>query len=187
MWGEGVEEKADAFPGGFDGTLGGFAQEGLELGEEVLDRVEIGGVWGQEEELGAGGADGTADGLALVASQIIDDDDVARPEGGDENLLDIGEEASAVDRPVDDAWGLEAVTAQGGEEGECPPVAVRDLGDEALAAGAAAVGSGHVGLGPSLVDEDQARRIKPALIFLPLRPSPGDVGAILFSGVQAFF
>src|SRR3981189_211113 len=38
-----------------------------------------------------------------------------------------------------------------------------------------------------LVDEDQALGIKPALIHPPAGPPPGDVGAILFAGVQAFF
>jgi hypothetical protein len=61
------------------------------------------------------------------------------------------------------------------------------LGDQPLAASGAAVRARHVGLGPGLVDEDEPRRIKATLILLPLRPSPGDVGAILLAGVQAFF
>jgi hypothetical protein len=56
-----------------------------------------------------------------------------------------------------------------------------------LSARRTAVAARHVGLGPGLVDEDQARRIKPPLILSPLRPSPGDVGTVLFAGVQAFF
>jgi hypothetical protein len=47
--------------------------------------------------------------------------------------------------------------------------------------------AGHVGLGPGLVDEDQAGRVNPALILSPLSPSPCDVGPILLAGVQAFF
>ena len=39
---------------------GGFAQEVLELGEDLLDGIEVGRVFRQEEELGAGGADGVA-------------------------------------------------------------------------------------------------------------------------------
>ena len=34
---------------------GGFAQQGLELGEDLLDGIEVGRVGRQEEELGAGG------------------------------------------------------------------------------------------------------------------------------------
>ena len=56
---------------------GGFAQQVLELGEDLLDRVQIGRVFRQEEELGAGGADGVAHRLALVAAEIVHDDDVA--------------------------------------------------------------------------------------------------------------
>jgi hypothetical protein len=46
---------------------------------------------------------------------------------------------------------------------------------------------GHVGLGPSLVDEDQPFGVKPALIFLPSLAPTGDVGAILLAGAQALF
>jgi hypothetical protein len=45
----------------------------------------------------------------------------------------------------------------------------------------------HVGLRPGLVDEDETRWIKPALIFLPLRPSPSDLRPELFGGQHAFF
>jgi hypothetical protein len=46
---------------------------------------------------------------------------------------------------------------------------------------------GHVGLGPGLVDEDQPFGVEPALVLLPLLASTGDVGAVLFAGVQALF
>ena len=36
----------------------------------------------------------------------------------------------------------------------------------------------HVGLRPNFVEEDEASRIKPALIFLPLLASPGDHGPV---------
>ena len=74
-----------------------------------------------------------------------------------------------------------------GEEGQRAPVAVRHLGDQPLAARRAAVGAGHVGLGPGLVDEDQAGGIKPPLILLPLRAPARHVRPILLAGVQAFF
>ena len=122
-----------------------------------------------------------------MAAEIVDDDDVAGSERRHQHLFDIGQEAFAVDRSVDHARRFDAIVAQGGQEGQCPPATVRDLGDQPLAAPRAAVGSRHVGLGPGLVDEDQARWIKPSLVFFPLAPPPGDVGPILLAGVQAFF
>jgi len=44
------------------------------------------------------------------------------------------------------------------------------------------MGSGHVGLGPGLVDEDQPPGIDPALIFAPPGPPPGNVRSILLAG-----
>jgi hypothetical protein len=64
---------------------------------------------------------------------------------------------------------------------------VRRFGDQPLAARRATMATGHIGLGPCLVDEDQAGRINPALVLPPLSPSPCDVGPILLAGVQAFF
>jgi hypothetical protein len=46
---------------------------------------------------------------------------------------------------------------------------------------------GHIGLGPGLVDKDQPFGVKPALVFLPLLAPAGDIGTILFAGVQALF
>ena len=51
-------------PCGFDGARLGLAQEVLELGEDLLDGIEVGRVGRQEEELGACGADGSTDGSA---------------------------------------------------------------------------------------------------------------------------
>jgi hypothetical protein len=164
-----------------------FFEERLELGEELLDRVEVGAVGRQEEQLGAGLADCLAHGAPFVAAEIVHDDDVAGLQGGNEELLDIGEEASAVDRPVDHAGGIDAVVAQRGQEGHRAPAAVRHFGDEPRAAQRAAVAARHVGLGPGLVDEDQPRRIELALMQLPSGPLPRHVSAILLAGVHAFF
>jgi hypothetical protein len=184
---ETIEEVADTAPGGFDCAGVGFAQQGLQLGKDLFDRIEVGRVAGQEEQLGAGGADQAAHGLALVAAEIIHDDNIARAQGGDQELLDIGAKAGAVDWPVDDAGRGDAVVAQRRQKGQRAPAALRHLGDQASAATAAAMPAGHVGLGPGLVDEHQALGVKPALMRLPPGPAAGDVGAILLAGVQRFF
>jgi hypothetical protein len=49
----------------------------FEFCKDLPDGVEIGRVFGQEEELGAGRADEGSYGFALVAAEIVHDDDVA--------------------------------------------------------------------------------------------------------------
>jgi hypothetical protein len=67
---------------------------------------------------------GFANGLSLVRAEIVDDDDVARAEGGDENLLDVLEEALAIDGAVDEPRCGEAIVTQSGQEGHGRPAAV---------------------------------------------------------------
>jgi hypothetical protein len=45
----------------------------------------------------------------------------------------------------------------------------------------------HLGRDRRLVDEHEARRIKRGLLGLQFGARCGDIGAILFSGVQSFF
>ena len=80
-----------------------------------------------------------------------------------ELLFDIGAEAFAVDRAVEDARGGELVAAQGAEEGQRPPVAMRRKAAQPLALGPPAAQRRHVGLDPGLVDEDQTPRIETGL------------------------
>ncbi len=59
---------------GVEGARRGFAQQGFELGEPLLDRVVIGAVGGQVEQTGFGVFDRRSDALDLVARQIVEDD-----------------------------------------------------------------------------------------------------------------
>jgi hypothetical protein len=122
--------------------------EAFQLGEDLLDRIEIGRVFGQEQKTRACGPDGVSHGFAFVRSQIVEHDDVVALEGRDEELFDIGEKPLAVDGAVEQAGRFDAVVAQRSQEGRGFPVAVRDLGDEPAAARRPAVKARHVGLGP---------------------------------------
>ena len=111
--------------------------------------------------------DGLEAGFSFVRSQIIKDDDVVGLEGWDQELLDVGEKALAVDGAVEETRRFNTIAAQCGQEGRRLPVAVRRFCDEALAARGPAVEAGHVGPGPGLVDEHQARRIDALLMASP--------------------
>lgn len=187
MRAEAVEQGADAFPCCLCGSLCGFAHEVFELGEDLLDGVQVGAVGRQEQQSCANAADCGADGRPFVAAQIVHDDDVARRECGHEELLDILKEAGRVDRLVENARGIDPVAAQGCKKRHRFPMAVRHLGVEPLSLGCPATQGCHVGLGPRLVDEDEPPGIKPPLELLPLPTPPGDLRPQLLGGQDAFF
>jgi hypothetical protein len=56
------------------GSGGDFAQQRLELGEGLLDRIEIGAVGRQIDRAGAAGLDRLAHAHDLVAAEIVQDD-----------------------------------------------------------------------------------------------------------------
>jgi hypothetical protein len=184
---EAIEQGADALPGCFDSSLGGFSEQRFQLGEHLLDGIEIGTIGRQEEKVRAGRTDGPAHGVALVAAEIVHDDDVAGLERGHQELLDIGFEAFAVDRSVKDARCVDPVVPQGRKECEGLPMPVRRLSAQALPSRSPAVGADHVGLGPGLIDEDEAGRINLSLMPFPACPSARDVGPVLLAGQQRFF
>lgn len=135
----------------------------------------------------AGSSDGVASRFAFVTAEIVEDDDIALFQGRHERLLyTIGEDV-AIDRSVEDQRRNDMVVAQSGQEGQRLPMAMRHLVDQRLASRAPAVGAGHVGFDPGLVDEDQAGRIKPMLVASPSGAEPGDPVPILLARHQRFF
>ena len=143
-----------------DGALLDAAHPVLDLGEGLLDRIEVGRVWRQIPEPRAGGFNQAAQGGRLVTTEIVHDDDVARLKLRNENLLNVGPETFAVDGAVEQARCSEAIAAQGAEESQRPPVAVWREAPHPLAFWPPSAQGGHVGLDPGLVDKDQASRIE---------------------------
>jgi hypothetical protein len=164
-----------------------LAQHGLELGEDLFDGIEVGAVGRQEGHSGADPLDGLSNGLALVRAEIVHDDDVARRQGRDQDLLYIGLEGQPIDGTVDDTGCGQRITAQGGEEGAGLPMAMRHGADRALTAWSTGMGANHVGLDPGLVDEDQALCDQRRLLLAPRAPRGGDVGAGLLGGMECLF
>ena len=66
-------------------------------------------------------------------------------------------------------------------------MAVRNADAQALAAAAAAVGSGHVGGRPGLVDEHETLGVEIELAFEPRLAALQDVRPILFAGARSLF
>ncbi len=98
-------------PSVLDGTFLSLAHPVFDLGEGLLDRIEVWRVGRQIPEPGAGSFDHLPDGRRLMTSEVIHDDDIAGLQHPDELLLDIGSEALAVDRAVEDARRCEPIPA----------------------------------------------------------------------------
>ena len=114
-----------------------------------------------------------------MPAEIVEDHDVAGLEGWDEELLELGAKAFAVDRSVEQAGRINPIVAQGGEERCGLPVAVRDLVDQPLPLWRPAPKTGHVRPRPGLVDENQALGVNEPLIGSPARTMAPYVRAIL--------
>lgn len=93
---EAFEDVAEGVPEGGDSPGGDLAEQRLELGEGLLDRVEIGTVGRQIDQVRAARLDRLAHAGDLVAAEIIHDDKVAWSKGRREHLFDIGSEDVAV-------------------------------------------------------------------------------------------
>ena len=159
----------------------------LEFGKELLDRIEIGRIFGQEEKACAGGSDGLAHGLALVRTEIVRKHDVTLLQGRHEDLFDVGSETLAINRPVEQPWRLDTVMPQGSHEGHGLPMTMRHLSFDALPARCPAPKGRHVRLGPGLVEEHQTRGVNQPAILDPSSSMPRDIGAILLGRDQCLF
>ena len=78
------------------------ANEGLELREAELDGIEVRAVGWRVPECGPGGLEGPLDAGDLVGPEVVGDDDVAGVQGRHQDLVDVGAEALAIDRAVED-------------------------------------------------------------------------------------
>lgn len=176
---EGIEEFADRVADGLDSSGADLAQEMLELGEDLFDWVQVGGVFGQEDQMCAGFANSRSHGFALMAAKVVHDDDVASLKGRHEDFLDVEEKALSVDRAIDEPRGFDAVMPERSKKSHRNPMTVRRPGLNALALDTPAAQWGHVGFSPGLVDEDQSRGINSLLIGDPSGAPSFYVGTLL--------
>src|SRR5262249_9044404 len=89
--------------------------------------VQVGRVFGQEEQLGADGTDGAAQGFAAVTAEVVHDHDVAAAQCRQQHLLDVEAEALTVDWTIDQPGSLEAGGGQCGAKREGLPPSMRHL------------------------------------------------------------
>ena len=133
----------------------------------------------QEPQRRARGFDGRPHPVDLMGGQIVGDHDVAGLEGGDQDLLDVGEEARAIHGAVEHAGGGEPRHTEPGNERTRLPVSVRRVIGHALAPETPPVAAQEIGGDAAFVEKDEAGRVK--------RGGDGDVRPVLFGGAHRFF
>ena len=164
-------------------TRGDRPQVRFEFRKDLFDRIEVRAVGGQIAHLGARRLDRLAHPGHFMAGEIVQDDAVARAEGGSENLFDIGHEAGAIERPVEDGGGGELVGAERRKERRRVPMSMGDFGDEAGPAPTAAIAPRHLCLERGLVQEDEPGAVPLRGLGAPLLAGRLDIRPVLFGGV----
>ena len=154
-----LERCADGMLHRLGGSCTGLAQQYFQLGEDLLDRIEVGRIGGQEQAMRPDRSYGIANRPTFVRSKIVHNDDVASREGRNQELLDIGTKALPVDRTVEHAGRGDTIAAQGGDEGQGGPFPVWHLLPQPLTARRPSPQRRHIGLGPRLINKDQTCRI----------------------------
>ena len=185
--GDGLAEVLDGVGGPLQRVRGNLAEECFELGEQLLDGVEIGTVWRKVARNCAAPFDGFLHAGDLVNRDVVHEHDVTSFQSGNEKLFDIGPERLAVHRSFEHEGGAHAVVAQGRDERGGLPIAVQHLLDQTLASRRTAVETGDRGRDAGFIDEDEPPWIEPRLPSSQGLARGRDVRPILLGGVQAFF
>ena len=165
----------------------GGAEEGLQFGEGQLNGIEVRTVGRQKAEACAGVLDGGADLGLLVHREVIEDDDVAAPERGDEDLFHVRAERDGIDRAVEHGRGGQLRRPERRDHRVRLPVTARRVIRRARPPRAARIAAQEVGGDARFVDKHEVAGV---VERLRRRPSPsrgGDVSAPLFAGVYRFF
>ena len=98
--GSGLEHFLDGFIQFLRRARSRFAQQRLQLGKDVPDRIEAGRAGRQEPQLGFGSLNGFARVLDLAGAGVVHDHDAARAQGRHRKPFEMEKECVAADRAI---------------------------------------------------------------------------------------
>lgn len=165
----------------------GFAEQSFDLAPHHFDGVEVGRIGRQEPDLRAHLPNEFEGLFVLVCAQVVEDDDVAGPQGRPQDFADVGLEDLRVGRPLDRHAGTGPIQPNRGDHRGRAPMPVRSVADQPFALGRAAAQSGQISFGGRLVDEDEPGGIESSLGPPPLAARLDDIGPVLFGGMERLF
>lgn len=123
----------------------------------------------------------------MMRGEVVGDDDVARGEGGDQDLFDVGKKTVAVHRAVDDTGRSQPGDPQAGDEGAGLPARERRMITDTVAARPASIPAEEIRCDAGFIKKDEVRRVPRRRRRLPPLPRGGDVGPVVFGRAHRFF
>ena len=123
LWGDEGDSIGDCREQVIESSRGRLPEQRLELGKELLDRIEIWAVRREIADVGPRRGDSFAYTLDLMARQVVHDDNVTGRQARREKLLDIGFEGLPIHRTIEDTGRSQPIASETGDEGGGLPVA----------------------------------------------------------------
>ena len=163
------------------------ANEGLELREAALDGIEVRAIGWQVPEGGPGGLDGALAAGDLVGPEIVGDDDVAGLQGRHQDLFDVGAEALAIDRAVEDPRCGQPRDPQRGEQRAGLPAPAGGVVVDARAARCPTVPPKQSVGDAGFVQKHEVGDVPGRRRRVPRDPRGRDVRPIVFGRADRFF
>ena len=166
------------------------SQVGFQFREGLFDGVQIGRVWRQVEEPAAVVAQGLCRFLVPVGRQVVEDNDGARRDLGDQHLADVGGKGGAIHRALYDPWCDQGILGQACDQCLCAPAAKGRIHRQALAPLCPSTQAGQIGFHCGFINKDNAfgqgcNGRKP--MFEPVRALLPYLGAMALGGDQRLF
>jgi hypothetical protein len=163
------------------------AEERLQFGERLFNRIEVGTVGRQKPDMRADGFNRGADLGLFVHHEVIEHDDIAASQGRHQDLFDVGEKAHIVDRTVEDRRGADPVDRQRGDHRRGLPMATGRVVVQPGAPRTATVAAQEIGGDAALVQKHVLAGVVERQRVMPRAALRGDVRPLLFVGVYGFF
>jgi hypothetical protein len=177
------DELADLIKGArSDGT-----EKRFQFREDLFNRIEVRAVGRQKPEVRARPFDRGADVRLFVHGEVVEDDDITGPQCRHQHLLDVGEKARVIDRPIEHGRGGDRVGPEGGDDGVRLPVTARRVVVKARAARTSSVPTQEVRRHAALVDKHIVVGVVQRQPVSPLPTLRCHISASLFVGVYGFF
>ena len=169
-------------------SAGGLlTQMRFEFGKSHFNGIEIGAVRRQVADANPSSREQPTNILDFMGGEVVEDERVTLAQLWTEHLLKINREHLGIDGAFDQKGSLDAVMAQGRNEGGALPVAMRDGAETTLADRTATMVAGHLGVQTGFINKHQPADIPVRLLPAPKPPGGFNVRPILLGGARRFF